>query len=194
MDMIQDGTGTGTLAEVTAKNKLAVDSVARTNIQQAIQDSDGYNIASTKVTLTDTSESAVFYLKNNEENDLIITSVFVNTSASTGTLSGQPEFRVYRNPTGGTIVSSGTAATETNQNYGSNKTLVADSFTGAEGKTLTGHTDTVDVPLPSRAAVTLIEFSTLVVLPRGASYGLTYKPQTGSTSVDLIMGVTVILT
>ena len=102
--------------------------------------------------------------------------------------------RIYRNPTGGTIVDDATViTTSSNQNFGSNKTLSANAYEGAEAKTLTGQSTFIDVPLPSRAAVTFIEFETKVVLPKGASYGITYQPQTGSTSVEVIAGVTTII-
>ncbi len=50
----------------------------------------------------------------------------------------------------------------------------------------------IEVPLPTRAAATLLEFSTEVIIPKGSSYGLSYQPETGSTSVDMIVGVTLI--
>jgi len=191
---IIDGTGKGYHAKVGSDNRLAVDSITETIQEAAIAAGDGYNLATGRITLTSTSESALFYLENLEDHELEITSVFINTSASAGTLSGQPCLKIYRNPTGGTVVDDATAiTTSSNSNFGSNKTLSANVYEGDEAKTLTGNTATIDVPLPSRAAVTFIEFSTKVVLPKGASYGITYQPETGSTSVDIIAGVNTII-
>lgn len=192
MTVITSGAGVPYRAKVGADLRLAVDAITETIEEKAITDGDGYNIATSKITLTSTNESALFYLKNNEDQDLIITSVFINTSSSVGTLVGQPTFKIYRNPIGGSIVSTATKATPVNNNFGSNKTLVVDSYSGAEGDAFDSWNALIDVPLPTRGAAPLLEFSATIILPKGATYGLSYQPETGSTSVDLIIGTTVI--
>lgn len=192
--IIKDGTGKGYAAKVGSDNRLAVDAITETIREAAIASGDGYNLATGRLTLTSTNESAVFFFENQEDTNVEIVSVFINTSASVGTLVGaQPELKIYRNPTGGTIVDDATdIITISNSNFGSNKVITANIYQGDEGKTLTGNTAVIDVPLPTRGAVTFFEFETTIVLPKGASYGISYKPETGSTSVDVIAGVTVI--
>lgn len=188
---IKDGTSGSKTAQVTNNNRLAVAAVTQTLVELATELGDTYNVATNRVTLTDTAESAIFYLENQEDNDLIIDTIFINTTASTGTLSGQPTLRIYRNPSSGTIVTpTPTNAVITNRNYGSNKALVANAYEGLQGETLTGQTNILDVPLPTRVAVSFVEFAIVVVLPKGAAIGISYEPQTGSTSVDVIIGCT----
>ncbi len=193
--IIKDGTGTGAAVKVSSDNMLSTTAVTETQQEHAITAGDGYNLASGRLPLTSTDESAIFYVENTETADLVINSVFINTSNSAGTLVGaQPTFRVYRNPTGGTIVSDATdVLTISNNNFGSRQTLSANIYQGGEGKTLTGQTSIIDIPIPTRAAVTFIEFTIKIVLPKGASFGITYQPETGSTGLDVIAGVTAIL-
>lgn len=189
MSVITDGTGTGNKAKVTADNQLTTAAVTRTFSQQATADGDGFNIATPRVTLTSTNESALFYIQNLEDTDLLISALIINTTASTGTLTGQPEVKVYRNPVSGTLISSPGAIISTNLNYGSSQTLNANQFSGIEGSTIAGQSAIIDIPLASRAAVPLNILSTDVILPKGTAYAVTYKPETGSTSVDVIIAI-----
>jgi hypothetical protein len=191
--MIIDGTGDGFRAKVGSDNRLAVDAITESIEEKAITEGDGYNVSTDRVTLTSTNESALFYLENKEDQDLIINSTFVNTSNSVGTLSGaQPTLKIYRNPTEGTIIDTAKSISPINSNFGSAKVLLANIYEGSEGDTFTKDQGIIEVPLATREALPLVEFSTTVILPRGASYGISYQPETGSTSVDMIVGVTVI--
>ena len=192
--IIKDGTGKGYLAKVGSNNRLATDSITETIQEKAITEGDGYNVATSRITLTTTNESALFYIENLEDQDLILTSVFLNTVNGAGTLTGgQPVLKIYRNPSSGTIISNAKPIlTESNSNFGSNKSLDARLYEGVEGDNLTGQDAIIDVPLPSRAAVTFIEFQTRVILPKGSMYGISYQPEAGSTSVDVITGLTLI--
>jgi hypothetical protein len=193
MTVITSGTGFPYRAKVGSDLRLAVDAITETIEEKAITDGDGYNIATSRITVTNTTENALLFLQNNENQDLIITSVFVNTSNSQGTLVGaQPELKIYRNPEAGDLATTPTVITPFNSNYGSNKTLDALIYEGAEGESLGDFDDIIDVPLSSRAALPLVEFTRTIILPRGSTYGLTYKPETGSTSVDIIVGITAI--
>lgn len=180
-------------AKVGNDNRLAVDAVTESIEEKAITEGDGFNIATGDINLTSTNESAVFFLKNNETVSLIITSVFLNAFNSVGTLTGaNPTLRVYRNPTAGTIISGASPATALNANFGSANQISANIYQGAEASTITENGGVIKVPLPTRAALSLVEFSAKVIIPPGFSYGISYQPEAGSTSVDIIAGVTAI--
>jgi len=191
-EKILDGKGKGYEAGVTVHNRLMTTGIDLSLTEAASESGDTYNLASVQTTLSTAGESALFYLKNNESTNLIITSIIVNIMDYVGT-DGQPILRVLRNPTGGDIVSTETAAEELNRNYGSKKTLDADIFTGIEGDTMTGNDGRVLVNLPTTAAVTFLEFADISVLPKGASIGLTYQPPAGVTTVDVTVAVTATL-
>lgn len=190
--IIADGTGGGFKAKVGADNRLAVDAITESIEEKSVTEGNGYNVATNRIILTSTNESALFYIENEEEQDLIVTSLFINTSNSVGTLTNQPIVKIYRNPSAGTIIDNAQSVTPLNSNFGSAKTLLAKTYEGDEAYTFTKDSGVIEVPLPSREAVPLIEFDTTVILPRGARYGISYQPETGSTSVDLIAGITVI--
>ena len=188
MIVITDGQGSGKNAGVTTNNRLRVAGVLQTLTEVATQSGDTYNISTSKLTLSTSGESALFYIKNNESNDLLIDNLIINIQDYSGT-DGQPTLRVLRNPDAGTVVTDETAATQINRNFGSSQILVADLYEGGEGKTLTGQDSTVLVPLPSTALQTFNAFQTIVALPKGASFGVTYTPPSGVTSVDIIVAV-----
>ena len=188
MEFIKDGTGGGHSAAVTVNNRLKTTGLDLTLTEAATESGDTYNINSDETTLSTTGESALFYIENREDTNLIITSIVLNIMDYAGT-DGQPILKIYRNPTAGTIVTDETAANQQNRNYGSSKTLVANCYQGGEGKTLSGQDNSVTVYLPSTAAVTLLDFSTITVLPKGASLGISYTPPAGVTSLKIIAAI-----
>jgi len=190
--IIEDGKGTGKKAAVTNNNRLQTTGIDLNLTEAATESGDTYNLNSSETTLSTTGESAILYLKNLEETNLIVTSIVVNIMDYAGT-AGQPILTIYRNPTAGTLVSTASACTEQNRNYGSNKTLTMECYQGSEGKTLTGQDKTIPVYLPSTAALTLVSFDTVVVLPKGASIGLSWTPPSGMTSTKIIAALEVTL-
>lgn len=185
---VKDGTGKGYLAGVTVNNRLRVAGVLQTLTEVATQTGDTYNIATSTLTLTTSGESALFYIENNEDNDLLIDNLIINIIDYTGT-DGQPIVKVLRNPDAGTVISDATAAVQSNRNFGSSKSLTANIYEGTEGKTLSGQDATVEIPLPSTALSSFSAFDTIVVLPKGATFGITYTPPSGITTVDVIIAI-----
>ena len=186
-DEIVDGTGGGYRARVTANNRLSTSGIFLNLTEAATETGDTYNINSNETIITG-GESALFYIKNQENTNLIISSIVVNIMDYTGT-AGQPILKIYRNPTSGTLISTATAANQQNRNYGSNQSLTADCYQGIDGSTISGEDNVIPVYLPSTAAVTLVDFSTIVVLPKGAALGISYTPPAGITNTKIIVAV-----
>jgi len=141
-----------------------------------------------EITLNTTGENVLFYIKSNETNNLIITSVIVNIKDYTGT-DGQPELKVYRSPSTGTIVSNAVDAVQLNRNFGSAKNLDADVFQGIQGDTINGGSGEIQVYLPSTAALTFNSFDTSTVLPKGGTFAVSYTPPSGITSMKVIVAI-----
>jgi len=180
---IKNGTN-GNIASVNAKGRLLTNTIQISDNTAKAQDGDAYLTNSGDITLTTDSESAVFYVKNNEDRDMIITQVAIGIGFSTG---GTPtEFaiaNVLRNPTEGTIISDASSALTGNRNFSSNNTLTANIFKGAEGKTLTGGT----ILLPNKGiAPSLGILTTPLVLGKGSAIGITITPPAGNTSVVVV--------
>ena len=179
--IIKDGTGTGYQQRVDSNNRAQVFSVGISENQQATFLGDNYNCNTGEITLTSANESAVFYLKNTSATDLIVDRLAPSTQASTGgTGNERVKVRVYRNTTGGDIVTTAADADMiANKNFGSNETIDALVYKGAEGDTQTGGALAYIIYVSNgSSAVIPVD----LVLPRGTSICITMEPTTGNTS------------
>lgn len=170
MTTFRDGTGGGYLAKVTSGNRVAVttenvSAVAVASLERASAFSIGTQ-GTVSITTTG-ADSAILYARNDSPLPLIVGG-FVVSSTQTGT------WTVRRNPTAGTITSSGTALTPINLNFSSGGAASATCFLGANGLTSTGGT----VPLNGFTAAGFTVFDTqgAVVLENGAILTLLYNP------------------
>lgn len=179
--IIKDGTGTGHTAKVNKKGRIFTNTIQISDETAKAEDGDAYLVDSGDMTLTTDSESAVFYLKNNEERDLVVSRLAIALGFTTGGApTGLVIAKVLRNPIVGTIVSDAVKSSIGNKNFGSSNTLSVDAFSGGEGKTLTGGTVLVSnrAPAPSLGIL-----ETPIVIPRGSSIGISIVPSTGNTSM-----------
>lgn len=172
MTTIRDGTGNGSVARVNSENRLAVTTENFSNIAiaSAVR-SQAFSVGSGSSSLSLTAaagESAVLYLKNNSENNLLVDS-FAVSSDQAGV------WTLYRNPTGGTITTSGTTITPANLNYSSGGTLDGDALLGASGLTTTGGTVMLRGRIP--ASFVSLDVSDAIVLGNGSILTLTFTPE-----------------
>jgi hypothetical protein len=182
--IIKDGTGTGNQLRVDTNNRAHTFSISLSENQEATFIFDNYNLNSGQLTLTSANESGVLYLKNTSATDLVIDRLAPSTMASTGgTGNERLIMRVYRNPTGGTLISNATEADIlSNKNFGSNETIDALVYKGVEGATVTGGSLSYIVYVSNGgSAVIPVD----LVLPRGTSLAVTFEPTTGNTSQNV---------
>lgn len=176
---ISDGRTSETATVVN--NKLSTTSVTQDESNLATIEGDGYNINTGNITLTNATKTAVLYLKNTGDKDLVIDKFFYILGASTGG-AGNLFIEVVRNPTLGTIVSNATPVSiNINRNFGSNNTITAQVYKGATGSTFTDGADalgtiaTDNVTIPIQAGV--------IVLKKGSSVGINITAPVGNTSM-----------
>jgi hypothetical protein len=182
-DIIKDGTGSGSVAKVDDNNRLHAEAIIATAQEWHAIQGDGYNVTSDTINLTDANDSAILYLKNNEERDVIVSGLFYQLGASTGG-SGEAVIDVDLNPTAGTIISEATAATITNRNAGSANTLSANAYKGAQGKTATGGALIFSSYGAGVSRVPLNDFGS-IVLPKGKSMVVRVTPPGSNTSMNV---------
>lgn len=185
---IMSGTGNGKEAVVDSNNRIGVAGVTESLADHATDFGQRYNINSGPVTLTTDGESAVLYIKNNEEYDYVITKVIYNLGPSTGGGTNPATMDIYFKTTGGTIVSGATDAdVVVNQNLGSANTLTADVYKGAEGNTQTGGilADTTFLQPNSRGTEDLGK----IIVPKGQAVSFTVTPPTSNTSMAVKVDV-----
>ena len=179
---ITDGTGKGFSVGVDINNRMLVNSINETLFQNAAESGDAYFIGTPLINLTNASESAIFYLENNEDSPLILGTFFLTAEATTG---GSPNmFRVswYKNPTS---ISSGTTTQALNQNFGSSNELDATIQYGALGSTVTGAGVAAILSFPIGQ---LNQIDANLVLEKGSSFVITVTPPTGNTSMNVQFG------
>lgn len=188
---IEDGTGTGRKAKVTTTNRLAVASAVLDEHAVAALQGDSFNLNVDELTLTDAAENALWYLKNDSGKTMVIADMYLNHAASTGG-SGPAYVRVYRNPTGGTVVTDASTSGVSigNRNFGSTKTSGCTAYrASAVGKTLTGGS-VLFLAHRNAGAQSVFAWSGTVVLPPGASVGVSFQAPSGNTSMKVIVNAT----
>ncbi len=122
------------------------------------------------------------YIKNNEGEQLILGEFFLIAEATTG---GSPDmFRVnwYKNPTS---ISSGTALSPLNQNFGSSEQLNTDIEYGAEGSTVTGGSLAATLSFPIGGFNSI---NANLILEKGSSLVISIDPPAGNSSMPVQFG------
>ena len=182
-DSIRDGTGSGSLAKIDGNNRLYTRTVSNEEEEQANKIGDAYNINTGVINLTDSADTPILYLKNNENRNLHVTAVAVGLGPSTGGSGGIPKITIVRNPTSGTIVSGATAVDiNSNRNFGSANSLSADVYKGSTGSTMTDGTDHIIIFQTANGRVFAVIDE---VISKGSSIGLKVDPQPSNTSMDV---------
>lgn len=184
---IKDGTGSGRLCKVTSDGRLDTFSISETEEDKGVISGTSFNIETPVITLTTGNKSSLLYVQNNEDEDLVLTGFLTLTGPSTGG-SGYLLVEHEYNPTSGgsTLVSAGVDITAVNKNAGNARLLDATIKYGAEGSTvdagltkITGlHSGTGRLVLPIT-----------IVLPKGNSIAVSVTPQSGNTSMAVIVAI-----
>jgi hypothetical protein len=182
---IKDGTGKGYQAKVGEDNRIRSQSISVTLEQKASVDGNAFGVSSGIVTLTSDSESAIFYIKNNTDDDLLIIEQFLLFGTSTGG-SGSPTIKYYTGAdSSGTIVSTANEITSVNRRFLDSTVLDVDAYYGAEGLTLSGGTQSSFVTNGFTNTGTFL-------IPKGIALGISVTPPTGNTNQAFTFGLNLI--
>jgi hypothetical protein len=140
---IVDGKGTRNGMRVDPNGQAHVFAVTEKEIAQATTVGNGFNINSGNITIS--GDSALLYLKNDEDTPITVDSLAVGIGTPQGgSFTDTPEVYLVINPTSGTIVSGAADADMVvNRNGGSNKTFKPSTlvYKGADGNTITNGED-----------------------------------------------------
>jgi len=186
---IKDGTGNAYGLEINKQNKAQTLAVSETIAAHHAFSGEAYNINTGTFSLTGASKSALLYLKNNEDEPLIVTALFYLIGSNTGG-TGDHLIQVERNPTGGTLVSGGAAFTAVNRDFGSSNTLSADLIkTDTENQTLTGGVVAIESIFSGEGRQVLTVGA--IVLRKGNSIGVTITPKPSTSAMDIQIALSV---
>ena len=183
---IEDGSGRGFSVQVDNELKLRTRSVTESEFDKSTADGNAFNINTFFLTVTGSTETPLLYIKNNEDEDLVVAAWFIGTDNSAGSSTRLSLLQVYPNVTTGTIITSGNDVEAVNRAIGSSETLNADIKSGGDGFTA------------SVAGITPVLFQTQgssarafgnvqIVIKKGGSLTVTYQ-QYGLTSIDIYTG------
>lgn len=177
MARIDDGTGRGYAAAVSSTNRLQVQAESIPSIAIASAEREDAYIATTGQTvstLVAAGESGVIYVKNLSPSPLAIGGIQASTDQA-------GIWRLYRQPTGGTLLSGGTLITPQQLSFNSSKPFAGEARRGASGLTVTGGTvlalgrvpaSFVDLPLQGSA-----------ILGQSDAFALSFTPETTNALV-----------
>ena len=187
-ETIIDGTGKGFEAKVDKNGRIHTLSVSEGfNVESAIIGKN-YNLNTGSISLTSANESAVAYIKNNEDENFIIEKILVILGESTGG-TGDLVVELIRNPSTGTIIDNATNfSIEGNRNFGSVREFDSLTYKGLEGYTLTNGTLFADTTRSSAGTVVAFD-SDVIILPKGASICVNITPQTSNTSMSVKVAI-----
>lgn len=178
------GSGVKIGMHVDTNEQAHVFALSRTVNQDAVRKGNAYNLNTGTIGLTSTTESGVFYFKNNEPpvngESSVILDAFAIGIDNQGTQTGACIITVVRNPTS---VSFSTAVDmNANRNFGSSNTLSSLAYKGAEGATITGGDD---IAIFYQNTGTRGYYTIDMEVPKGSSVAIKIDTQTTAGTTNL---------
>lgn len=181
---IEDGTGKGTSLKIDANNRAHTQTISETESLHSTELGDAYNINSGNIALT--GDGTLLYLKNNEDKDLVIEALAFGNDGL-GTHSSNPRYTIVRNPTAGDLISDATAVSmNANRNFGSNKTVTADTYKGKTSGTVTGGND---IAILEGTSDGRDYFTINFVLPKGSSIAVKWTANLSSGTAGVYAAI-----
>ena len=184
-DLIIDGTGKGYRAKVDDSNRLHTHAYTVTMVEAAALQGNSFNVSTGLIELTDTSDSAVFYIKNNTLDDLFFyrQDILIGQSAGGGVAIATISYAT--SVAGGTIVTDNVTSVVVNSKIDDSTVLGADTLVGGQGKTV------VAANSVSFAGTSSVSESPLV-LPPSQTLAVSIQPPAGNTSQYVSYGASII--
>jgi hypothetical protein len=171
------GSGGANLMGVTGKERAKIVGPSFSLADSESFEGKSYNLNTLETSIT-SGTTAMFYLKNTGDNDIVLTGLFYNLYQAT---ASKITIDVLRNPTAGDIVTTGTAiSANENKNHGSNNSLSATIYKGADQDAFTDGTIYIQSTIngSSRVALNL----GAIVVPKGTSIGVQITVSANTTA------------
>lgn len=176
---IKDGSS-GSTAKVDKSNRLATFATTQEEETTEALDGNTYTATTGRVSLTTANESALIYIKNDDDAPWIMSRLFMNVGNSNAT-TGDWTLKVKKGVTTGTLISAGTVVIPQNLNFGSGKELSATILKGVDSSTATDGVDVIDSLIPSDNTRVLITNNPFVI-EQGSTVVITVTPAASNTS------------
>ena len=183
--IITDGSGSGYDAKVDSEGNLHSRAVRTHEVTYASLKGESFNAPYGSFTLTSATESALsYFLWADTVNPCSIYRQLLSFGPSTGG-AGLCRLRMVRNPTGGTLISGGTAVTSVNNNFSNSALAPGTWLKGAQGSTVTGGTTILDVGIGPNYVLNVTDINW--ILANGNSLAVAVTPPAGNTSMAVYL-------
>jgi len=169
-------------AKVNTEGQLLTRSISATEIEHSIIEGDGFQSYTGVINIAGSTRQSVFYIKNNDTNDIMLTSATIGSSVSTG---GSDNILLVENvgnvADSDAIVTAGTDIAAYNANGGSAREFVGDIKKGPQVASVNG------VPVTGLLAdfTSGKTFELTSIIPKGGSASVEVIAPTGNTSMDI---------
>jgi len=184
--IIENGAGNGNKMRVDANNRGHTLAVGQDASAWATSQGDAYNINTGTITLTDATESAILYFKNNEVQDFIVEAIAIGVGEVTAAANTVITATIVKDVTGSSF--STDVDMNANRNFGSAKTLTADAFKGTQGATLTGGSDAIMFFMGSGTSRLFAQVGFRVAAGQAFGINLDVQDATGAQCYAAIVG------
>ena len=167
-NLIQDGTGSGSLARVDSRNRLRTRTINESEFDQATLEGEAFNINTLLQTMS-SGNTALLRLTNNESRAIVLVGWFIGTDSIT-TTSDSPLVAVYSGVTG--FSGAETTVPIVNRSIGSARTFnITVTRPSTYPQTLVGAAS--DPVLYQTQGATARTFGNVfITVPAGASVGI----------------------
>jgi hypothetical protein len=166
MAIIKDGAA-GYTAKVNRKNQLWTHAVTLPAAQESESEGNAWMLTTSVLTIT--NDATIGYLKNTTDLEFIVEGIVINMGSGI-TYTDQPIIEVYKNPTGGDVISDALPmGLLQNRNFGFSDTFSGDVFSGKVGGTLTGGDGIMAKSIILKEGRTVLPAN--FILPKQASIG-----------------------
>jgi len=190
MGTIKNGSG-GDIARVDKEKRLHTRSFAVGSLLESALKAESYNVSSGLITVVDgDTDHAVLYIKNLGSEQIIIDGMYILLGGSTDGVGAAVVTYTFE-PTAGTLISDANDAQTINRTIGDNSVIDITAYSPlsqALDKTIT---DGTDLQFPVQPGTTAPYFSTPLVLPQGASFGVKVRGPVGNTNMLIQIGAIV---
>ncbi len=187
---ILDGLGNGYRAQVDSDHRLHVNSVTRTQAEQAALLGEAYNMSTGSIELTDANASCIAYFKYQGVDPFVIAEILAIPGETTGG-SGNALIQILKNPTAGTIIDNAVPFSAiNNRDFSSFKNIAEDAliYKGAQGDTLTGG-ESFAITTRSNFDIPVTFDAANIILKKGNSLGVCITPPAGNTSQSWVVAI-----
>ena len=173
----------GNTAKVDDDNRLATFSVTQTEEVASARQGQGYLITHPLVELTDSTESFVFYCKNDDIVPWILEEITATFGKANGGDGGEFLSRTIVGASGGTLLT-GIDGAAINLSVGAPNTLPVTVKSGAQGATATGGSSLFPgIVVKDQMSAAFIGGP--VILPPSTSFSYAVTPPAGNTSLKV---------